>query len=229
MNISTFPDPIINCDFEKVYAPSADTYLILDYFKTNIHSSYFDGIKIHEIKNILDLGTGTGIIAIFFQIIKNHYLDFNPKIYASDISEEAIKCAELNQKANKIHDEINFLHSNFFDSFPVNLKNTFNIMVFNPPYLPSSQLISEKEKKDIDYSWNGGKKGWEVLINFLKTAIPFLNLKKEHYIYYITSSRTNLIKPNKKIINLGYKHEIVKKKHLFFEDIFVNRLRYDIS
>lgn len=223
----TFTDPIINCDSESVYTPSDDTYLMLDYFKSHIDSSYFDGIKLSEIKKILDLGTGTGIIAIFFQLTKMENLNFNPEIHGSDILKEAINCAKLNEKVNNFNSEIKFLHSNLFKNFPNSLKHSFNIIVFNPPYLPSSQLIKEEDKKDIDYSWNGGIKGYEVLINFLKSAISFLNLKKEHYIYCITSSRTNLNALNKKITKLGYKNEIVKQKHVFFEQLYLNRIKYN--
>ncbi len=223
----TFPDPIINCDSKNIYAPSDDTYLILDYFKSHINSIYFDGIKVSKIKNILDLGTGTGVIAIFFQLIKMQYHNFNPKIYASDILEEAINCAELNQSVNEIDHKIIFLHSNLFNSFPISLKKSFNIIIFNPPYLPSSQLINEEEKKAIDYSWDGGIKGYEILINFFKNAISYLNLKNEHYIYYITSSRTNLKAINKEITKLGYKNEIVDEKHIFFEDLYLNRIIYN--
>ena len=227
INISPFPDPIINYNYENVYAPSDDTYLILDYFKNKIDNSYFDGININEIKNLLDLGTGTGIIAIFFLLIKKKIINFSPKIYASDISENAIKCAKLNQKANEIYDEINFIHSDLFNSFPDSLKNLFNIIIFNPPYLPSSRLIKGEQKKDIDYSWNGGEKGYEVLINFLENVIPFINLKKKHYIYCITSSRMNLRETYKLITSLDYNFQILKKNHLFFEDLFLIRLRYN--
>ncbi len=223
-NMPAFPDPIINCDYKNVYAPSDDTYLILDYFKSHINSIYFDEIKITEIGNILDLGTGTGIIAIFFQLIKKKFQNFNPKIYASDILEESIKCAELNQSENGINHEINFINSNLFNSFPNHLKSSFNIIVFNPPYLPSSRLIKEEEKEVIDLSWDGGNEGYEILINFLKSAVPYLNLKNEHYIYCITSSRTNLKSLTREIIKLGYENEIVEEKHIFFEDLYLNRL-----
>lgn len=226
IKIPSLPDPIINCDFEIVYTPSDDSYLLIEYFKHKIDKHSFDGIKLSEINNILDLGTGTGIIAIFFQMIKIYHSNFNPKIYASDILEEAIKCAKLNEKTNKILNEITFLHSNLFVSFPENLRNYFNIIVFNPPYLPSSKLIEKNNKKAIDYSWDGGLEGYEILIDFLRNAKFFLNLEKEHYIYCITSSRTDLAELNKKILELGYENKIVKKRHIFFEDILLNRLRY---
>ena len=225
--IPLLPDPIIECDFESVYAPSDDSYLLIDYFKSKIDHIYFDGIKISEINNILDLGTGTGIIAIFFQLIKIENPNFNPKIFASDILEDAIKCAKLNEKRNNIDNQIQIFHSDLFNSFPENLKHSFNIIVFNPPYLPSSKFIEQNiNKQNIDYGWDGGLKEYEIIVEFLSAAKTFLNLKKEHFIYCITSSRTDLIELNRIIINFGYKNRIVEKEHIFFEDIVLNRLEY---
>ncbi|MFX1327918.1 MAG: methyltransferase [Promethearchaeota archaeon] len=230
IRISFLPDPIIDFDFENIYAPSDDTYLLIDYFKSKINQMYFDGIKLSEIKNVLDLGTGTGIIAIFLQLIKLNNINFNPKIYASDILENAIECAKLNEKRNNIDNQIEFLCSDLFSSFPECLKHSFNIIVFNPPYLPSSDFIKKNlNKMKIDYSWNGGIKGYEILIEFLSSAKDFLDLKIKHYIYVITSSRTNLLELNKIIENYGYRNEVVQKKHFFFEDIILNRLQYNIT
>ena len=230
MNIRSLPDPIIQCDFENVYAPSDDSYLMIDYFKRNINQNYFDGIKLSEIKKILDLGTGTGIIAIFFQLIKMENPNFNPEIYGSDILEDSIKCTKLNEKINKTNNQINLIHSDLFKSFPEKLKHSFNIIIFNPPYLPSSSLIKENlNKQNIDHSWDGGLKGYDLLIDFLTNAKAFLNLKKDHAIYCITSSRTNLMELNKLISNLGYKNRIIEKKHIFFEDIILNRLEISLG
>jgi len=109
-----------------------------------------------------------------------------------------------------------------------NLKHSFNIIVFNPPYLPSSDFIKKNiNKMKIDYSWNGGIKGYEILIKFLNSAKDFLDLKAKHYIYVITSSRTNLLELNKIIEASGYRNEVVERKHFFFEDIILNRLKYN--
>ncbi len=223
ININDFPDPIINYDFENVYAPSDDTYLIIDYFKKHIDYDNFDGINIKEIKRVLDIGTGSGIIAIFFQIIKKHNPNFNPEIFASDISEEAIKCAKSNEKANNFENKIKFIQSDLFKSFPDYLKHSFDVMIFNPPYLPSSPLIDKSSnKKKIDYSWDGGKRGFEIFIKFLDDVKKFL--KKKSFIYYISSSRTNLEQLNNYILKRNFKNETLEKKHIFFEDIILNKL-----
>jgi release factor glutamine methyltransferase len=221
------PDPLIECKYEEVYDPSDDSFLIIDYFKNSINESYFDGIKLSEIENILDLGTGTGIIAIFLQMIKSQIHTFIPQIFASDILDESIECAKKNQKLNNIGEQITFIQSDLFKSFPDHLKSSFNIIIFNPPYLPSSELSeNENIKLKKDYTWDGGTKGIELILQFLGEAKHFLNLEKDHYIYYISSSRTPLDILNKKIINLGYNYEVLDKKHYFFEDIILNRLKY---
>ena len=218
-------DPLIECDFKNVYYPLEDTFLLIDYFKDKISDNYFDGIDVNEIENILDMGTGSGIIAIFFQCFKVKNKNFNPKIFASDILEDSIVCAKKNEALNNFHNEILFLQSDLFKSFPDSLKSSFNIIVFNPPYLPSSPLITDKKiKKKIDHSWDGGLKGYEILIEFIKKVRNFLNLQKPHYIYYISSSRTNLEELNKNLDELKFKSEIVGRKHIFFEDIFLNRI-----
>jgi len=227
ITINSIPDPLIECDFKNVYYPSDDSYLLVDYFRKNINDDLFDGIKLEEIEYVLDLGTGTGIIAIFFQLLRSFNPKFNSRIFASDILEESIICAKRNEILNKIKNKTIYFQSDLFKSFPESLRSKFNIIVFNPPYLPSSPLIKEAlNKKSIDHSWEGGYKGIEILIDFLKELKEFLNLDKAHYIYYISSSRSNMDELEKKITDLRYKNEKLEKIHLFFEDIILNRLQY---
>lgn len=224
ININPIPDPIIKTDYKNVYAPSDDSYMLIDYLRGCFNQDFFDGIAIERIENVLDLGTGTGIIAIFFQIIKSHHPRFNPMIYASDIEEEAIKCARDNEKLNNFKDEIKYFCSNLFESFPKSLHHSFNIITFNPPYLPASEFIhQDQNKKVIDHSWNGGRKGYEIFSRFLDEVKDFIN-PKGCLIYYISSSRVNLKELNKIIKQNGFTNILLQKKHIFFEDIILNKL-----
>lgn len=225
IKFNEMPNPVISCDFKNVYAPSDDTYLLLNYFKKKIDLEQFDSLNIRYIKRILDMGTGTGIIAIFFQLLKKVNRNFVPEIHASDISEEAIKSAKENEKRNNVENTIYFKTSDLFKSFPEKLKHAFDVIVFNPPYLPSSDLIKEGENKlIIDSSWDGGREGIEVFIRFLNNVKDFLNLQHTSYIYYVSSSQADLKKLNEKIEGKGFKNIILDKIHIFFEDIFLNRL-----
>ena len=50
-NIKFFPDPIIEYDFENVYRPSDDTYLVVDYLKFHVDNDYFDGMPFEKVNN----------------------------------------------------------------------------------------------------------------------------------------------------------------------------------
>ena len=224
-NIKSFSDPIIPYIFDGVYPPSDDTYLIIDYLKKNVSENFFDGLPFTTIRNVLDMGTGTGIIALFLQEIKKYFSKFTTKIFASDISDAAIRCATLNERANNYKDSLTFITSDLFRKFPPNLQHSFDIIVFNPPYLPS---ISYKEndliRRSSDSNWDGGERGFEVFLEFIKQVKDFLNQEQKYYIYYISSSSTDLNHLNDELETRGFQNSILNKRHIFFEDIILNRL-----
>jgi release factor glutamine methyltransferase len=82
---------------------------------------------------ILDIGTGRGCIAISLAKHLN-----NAKIYALDISEDALKIANENAVLNDV--EIIFLEKNILED---ELDKEFDIIVSNPPY------VRELEKKEM--------------------------------------------------------------------------------
>ncbi len=224
-NINLFPDPIIPYTFKNVYPPSDDTYLIIDYLKKKVNENFFDGLPIKSIRKILDMGTGTGIIALFLQEFKKYLSKFTSKIYASDISDAAIRCATLNEGTKNYKDSITFIKSDLFRKFPPSLQRSFDIIVFNPPYLPS---ISYKEdgiiRRRSDSNWDGGEHGFDVFLEFIRQVKNFLNSDQKYYIYYISSSLADLSQLNDELEIRGFRNRILNKKHMFFEDIILNRL-----
>ncbi len=85
-------------------------------------------------RGILDIGTGSGCIAI--SLAKNLP---NAKISALDISEEALKIAEANAKLNKV--EVNFFQTDILAA--ETLPKKYDVIVSNPPY------VRELEKKQM--------------------------------------------------------------------------------
>lgn len=93
--------------------------------------------KNKEQLTILDIGTGSGCIAV--SLAKNLP---KAKVYALDISTEAIKIAKYNAEQNNT--SVEFIHANILkwnqtELLPAQLK--FDVIVSNPPY------IREKEKQ----------------------------------------------------------------------------------
>ncbi len=82
---------------------------------------------------LLDIGTGSGIIAIVLQKL------LQAKVRAIDISEKALNLAAENARANGA--EVEFLKMDFLDNQSTESLGTFEVIVSNPPYV----LPSEKE------------------------------------------------------------------------------------
>lgn len=172
-----------------IYSPAEDSFLLASVLKKEIP-------KISE-KNpnlkILEIGSGSGIQ------IKN-LLDLGVKkenIVCCDINPEAVeKCNQLDVKC---------IQSNLFK----NLQEKYDIIIFNPPYLPEDK----NEPEDSQIATTGGKKGSELINKFLKKAKEHLN--ERGIIFLLTSSLTKGINFEEYEINL-----VVSKK-LFFEELYV--------
>ncbi len=87
-----------------------------------------------QLITILDIGTGTGCIAI--SLAKNLP---NSKISALDISKEALKIAHQNAKLNKV--EVEFFQADILKT--KTLPKQYDVIVSNPPY------VRELEKKQM--------------------------------------------------------------------------------
>lgn len=90
---------------------------------------------------ILDIGTGSGCIAIS---LAKHLP--NAEVYALDISKKALQVAEYNAKNNKV--SIQFIEQDILKT-NVTLKGTdnlqFDIIVSNPPYVTESEKAAIKK------------------------------------------------------------------------------------
>lgn len=104
---------------------------------------------------------------------------------------------------------INTIVSNLFE----NIKGKFDLIIFNPPYLPRDK----KEDKKSALSTTGGKKGNEILNRFLKNADDYL--KKYGKILIVVSSLTPNVE--KLITKYGFSFRILEKKNFFFEELKV--------
>ena len=80
-------------------------------------------------KEILDIGTGSGCIAI--SLAKNLP---NAKVSAIDISEDALEVARENAKLNNV--DIDFINADIFD---YKSEKKYDVIVSNPPYVRESE------------------------------------------------------------------------------------------
>ncbi len=122
----------------------------------------------NEIK-VLDLCTGTGCVAI---AIAKTFPNIN--IYATDISDKAIKCAQENAEINQVSNIV-FIKGNLFE--PLKDSILFDIIVSNPPYIKTTEIINlqpEISRWEPYQALDGGEDGLEYYRKILKQAKNYL-------------------------------------------------------
>ncbi len=114
-------------------------------------------------KKILDLGTGSGIIAI---TLKSKLPQCN--VTATDLSKEALKIAKQNATDN--HGEVVFLQSDWFE----NVLGKFDLIISNPPYIEKGDSHLKKLHDPMS-ALVADDNGLKDIKNIIKHAPDFLN------------------------------------------------------
>jgi len=119
-------------------------------------------------EKILDIGTGTGAISIALA-----HLYPKAQIYATDISDIAIECAQENIKAYGLTSRIILAKCDICQD----ANTMFDMIVSNPPYIPSSRLCSlPKSVRDFEpmLAIDGGNDGTRFIRAIMERASGFL-------------------------------------------------------
>jgi release factor glutamine methyltransferase len=176
----------------EVYNPSDDSYLLLGTADPSPGEAF------------LEMGTGSGLVAL-------HAAKLGAKVTAVDINPHAVQCARSNAFKNNL--KVNAFVSDLF----ANVAGLYDIIVFNPPYLPD-----EGEPASwMERSWAGGSDGTDVVVRFLQEAWKYLLPRGRIFIILSSfgSMRTVLREAKQR-----YHAEMMEEKHMFFESIFAYKL-----
>ena len=152
-------------------------------------------VKKFAFGKVLDIGTGSGILAeVALKNTKN--------VLAIDINQE---CVNYIKKKD--------INAKFSDLFS-NINEKFDLIIFNPPYLPEEELEDEEGKLIT----TGGKYGYEILERFFSQVNNYLN--ENGKILIVFSSLTNKNKINKIIKKNNFKFKLLEKQKIFFETLY---------
>ena len=185
---------MINVDISPgVYDPAEDSHLLLEALKRVVRQG----------DRVLEVGTGSGMIAIALA-------SMGAEVYASDHDMAACKCALANSVKNDA--TIRVFRSDLFDG----VRGTFDIIAFNPPYLP-------EEGNGADHrAWTGGERGCEVGLRFLTSAGEFFSKRGRGFIVFSSLGREGEIY---RVLDAMYHWSEVASARFDFETLHVAEFR----
>ncbi len=178
-----------------------------------------DNLKIKKEDIVLDLGTGSGIIAIFIAMTAK-------RVYASEINLRAIEFSKFNAILNNVEEKIKFVKSDWFNEFK-DMK--FDLIVSNPPFEPVPKGLKHF------YHSAAGEDGLDIIRKLLPQFKKYLNPEGRFQAVSYSISDKNLlleklikkIKGEKEIIILPQfvplqdfmeKYPLTKKQESFYEN-----------
>lgn len=148
----------------NVLIPRFETELLVEKTINYIKHIFLD--KNYYNLNVLDIGTGSGCIAISLK------KELNCEVIGVDISEEALEVARENADNNDV--EVQFIQSDIFS----NVNSKFDIIISNPPYIRIDEEIEDIVKNNEPYlALYAEDEGLYFYKNILEEAKNYLNDK----------------------------------------------------
>ena len=141
---------------KKVLDPRADTETLIEF------------VIEKPVKSVLELGTGSGAIAVTLACEWKHV-----HLTAVDISEDAISMAKINAEKFNVQNKIHFLKSDWFET----VRGSFDLIISNPPYIglvEQDEIAAEVIKYDPEIALFAGRDGLEAYKKIIPNLAKFL-------------------------------------------------------
>lgn len=188
-----------------VFIPRPETEILVETAVNVILTPCAEGASAYggnsQLQTILDLGTGSGCIAVALaKLLPNASID------AVDISTAALCLAKENAVLNKAADKIRFIQADLFKTYGLQLP-AYDLIISNPPYVASAQI--NELQREIQFeprsALDGGKDGLDFCRRIINEAPGFL--KKDGFL--IMEMGINQANEIKKTIYKSEKFKII--------------------
>ncbi|KAM1138177.1 hypothetical protein ACFX14_035977 [Malus domestica] len=181
----------------EVYEPCDDSFALVDALladRTNLLQ--------HQPTLCLELGCGSGYVITSLALIVGqaaHYI-------ATDINPHAVKVTHETLEAHGVHAEL--IHTNIASGLEKRLKGLVDVIVVNPPYVPTPE--DEVGREGIASAWAGGENGRTLIDRILPVADNLLS--KKGWLYMVTLTENNPLQICLQMREKGYASRILVQR-----------------
>ena len=188
----------------EVYDPAEDTFLLID------------AIDIKKYESVLEIGTGCGIIALECARI-------GANVVCTDINPYAVDLTKRNYLVNKalMTGSFEIRKGDLF--IPIHEREIFDVIIFNPPYLPTKRNELIGGSGWFDVATNGGTDGLKHTKKYIENLEN--HLKDDGSAYFVFSSLSDSNKLENYIKNKKFDFRVISESRFNNETIYVYKLK----
>ncbi|GAA5881785.1 hypothetical protein JCM1840_004831 [Sporobolomyces johnsonii] len=166
-------------DFESVYEPAEDTFILLDALEQ-------DQALLKDSTICLEIGSGSGCVSAFLGAICGP----SSALYlTTDLNPHATRCTLLTGETNSV--PLSPVLTDLTASLLPRLEKQVDVLVFNPPYVETwSEEASEAQSGGtIERAWAGGAGGMEVTNRVLEQVDTLLSERGMFYLVAVPQNK----------------------------------------
>ncbi|KAA1130661.1 S-adenosylmethionine-dependent methyltransferase [Puccinia graminis f. sp. tritici] len=201
-------------DFQHVYEPAEDTFILLDALEA-------DAQRLVSFRPFicLEIGSGSGCVSVFIQQLLRSISTLH---FCTDINQLALKATASTFSQNALP-QPNVIQTSLVEC--LRLDQTIELLLFNPPYVETEDEEYEVARGNhkISASWAGGSDGMKLTNQLLENLERILHPQRG--ILYIVAIKEN--KPDeivKRMEDAGFVAVIVMKRRAGREHLHVLRI-----
>jgi len=201
-------------DYEHVYEPAEDTFILLDALEQDV-----EGLRVLSPRVCLEIGSGSGCVSSFVGSILGTSTIL---CLATDINPHACRCTRLTGRQNKT--SIDAVNASLATPFVQRLRHAVDILIFNPPYVPTyaDEADDAQQGADIQGAWAGGQNGMQVTDVLLDQVEDLLSPVGRFYLVAVKQNDVPAIR-QRMLDTYGVTSEVVLQRRAGSEYLFVVR------
>mmetsp|Transcript_5651 Transcript_5651/g.9859 ORF Transcript_5651/g.9859 Transcript_5651/m.9859 type:complete len:224 (+) Transcript_5651:80-751(+) len=161
----------LTCWNADVYEPSDDSFLLADAVKQQAVEQWHASPP----QTVVEIGCGSGYVICSVALMLKHLGLHGQQLLAVDHSSCALQATQQTLASHGLQGSVELLQSDLTGAWHSNLKHHVDLLLFNPPYVPTPDEELAGAGTTVTSAWAGGHAGRRVIDRLLPQVCDLLS------------------------------------------------------